>query len=96
MRLVRSDWWMIVIYMYVGVHTHTKCVYGRMDDPEQSYACYHTPSINPLLVDGLERVDDVALGLAHLLPLPVPHQPVHVDHLERRLAWVRLGGVGGG
>ena len=38
------------------------------------------------LVDRLDGVDDVALSLAHLLPLPVAHEPVHVDHLEGGLA----------
>mmetsp|Transcript_21638 Transcript_21638/g.62991 ORF Transcript_21638/g.62991 Transcript_21638/m.62991 type:complete len:366 (+) Transcript_21638:365-1462(+) len=42
--------------------------------------------IRAVLVDGVQRVNDVALGLAHLLPLGVAHEAVHVDHLEGRLA----------
>ena len=38
-----------------------------------------TEGVGAVLFDDVERIDDVALGLAHLLPLFVAHQGVHVD-----------------
>ncbi len=37
------------------------------------------------LVDQVQRVDDVALGLGHLGALFVAHQPVDIDRVERHL-----------
>ena len=37
-------------------------------------------------VDDVERIDDVALGLGHLLAFGVAHQAVDVDLAERHLA----------
>jgi hypothetical protein len=34
------------------------------------------------LVDGIQWVDHVSLGLAHLLAITITHQPVHVDGLK--------------
>ena len=39
--------------------------------------------VGAVLVDELQRVDDVALGLAHLLALFVADQGMHVDRVER-------------
>ena len=41
--------------------------------------------VGTVFVDQLQRVDDVALGLGHLLTLLVRHQPVQVDGAERHL-----------
>ena len=41
--------------------------------------------IGAVFVDQLQGVDDVALGLRHLLALLVRHQPVQVDGAERHL-----------
>jgi hypothetical protein len=41
--------------------------------------------VRPVLVHHLEGIDDVALGLAHLLPVLVRHQGIDVDLLERHL-----------
>ena len=37
-------------------------------------------------IDDVERVDDIALGLRHLLAFAVAHQAVHVDLAERHVA----------
>ena len=42
-------------------------------------------------VDPVQRVDAVALGLAHLLAFRVADQAVHIDVLERDLAGDVLG-----
>ena len=42
----------------------------------------HFYSILTHPVDGLDGVHDVPLGLAHLLPLRVPYQPVQINDLE--------------
>mmetsp|Transcript_23386 Transcript_23386/g.39949 ORF Transcript_23386/g.39949 Transcript_23386/m.39949 type:complete len:383 (-) Transcript_23386:1299-2447(-) len=45
-----------------------------------------TECIGAVQRDGLQRVDDVALRLRHLLALPVTHEAVHVDRVKRGLA----------
>jgi len=42
--------------------------------------------IAAISVDKLEGIDDVSLGLRHLLPLRVAHEGVDVDRMERDLA----------
>ena len=44
----------------------------------------HPRRIGAVLRDELERIDDVALRLRHLLPLRVAHEAVDVDVAERR------------
>ena len=42
--------------------------------------------VGAVFVDQLQRVDDVALGLRHLLPVLVAHQGMDVDGAERHVA----------
>jgi hypothetical protein len=46
----------------------------------------HADGVGAVLLRHLQRVDDVALGLGHLLPLGVAHQAVDVDLAERHFA----------
>ncbi len=41
--------------------------------------------IRAIFVDQVERVDDIALGLRHFLPVLVAHQSVDIDGVERLL-----------
>ena len=44
--------------------------------------------VGAVVADGFERVDDVALGLAHLHAVLVPHQTGEVDGVERHVVHV--------
>ena len=39
--------------------------------------------VGAIFVDQVERIDDIALRLRHLLPVLVAHQCVHIDGVER-------------
>jgi hypothetical protein len=41
--------------------------------------------IRAILVDQAERIDDIALGLGHFLPVRRAHQPVQVEPLPRHI-----------
>ena len=58
---------------------------GRGFGPAQAHGGLVHEGLDVRAFDQVHRVDDVALGLAHLLAFVVPHHPVDIDVAERHL-----------